>query len=202
MKNFDIDSFSAFLFDLDGTLANTMPLHNQAWIETLQGFGCQMTNEILLEYAGISNTKTVEIFNQRFQWSLDPEKVAQKKEALAIERLGAVMVGDLRIESTMEIIKKYFGKKPMAIVSGGARHLVEMVLDRLLIRECFSVLVCAESTSKGKPNPDPFLLAAHELNVDSVNCLVFEDGQAGIIGAQSCGMKVVLVEPDFKLKVL
>lgn len=202
MKNINTESYSALLFDLDGTLADTMPLHNQAWIETLQDYGCPMTNEILSEYAGIPNAETVEIFNRRFQWRLDPVTIAETKETRAIEKLKAVLPQDLRIESTIEIASQYFGKKPMAVVSGGSRSLVELVLQKLMIRKYFSVLVCAESTTKHKPNPEPFLFAARELNVAPNQCLVFEDGQAGIQSAQSCGMSVILVGPDFMLSPL
>ncbi|MGZ3790237.1 MAG: HAD family hydrolase [Bacteriovorax sp.] len=198
MENLNINLFSALLFDLDGTLADTMPLHNQAWIETLKSFNCRMTNEILYEYAGVPNLKTVELFNQRFGWSLDPEKVAEKKEAKFLEQLNFISP----IESTLKIVKDYYGKKPMAIISGGNRSLVELILKRTQLLEYFSVCVCAESTVRGKPHPDPFLLAARELNVSPENCLVFEDGRLGIEAAQSCGMSVVQVLSDFKLQAL
>ncbi|MDD4974136.1 MAG: HAD-IA family hydrolase [Bacteriovorax sp.] len=198
MKTLNISLFSALLFDLDGTLADTMPLHNQSWIETLKSFDCKMTNEILNEYAGIPNIKTVKLFNQRFGWSLDPELVVKKKEAKVLEKLDFVSP----IESTLKIVKHYHGKKPMAIVSGGNRFLVELILQRMMLLEYFSVLVSAESTVRGKPSPDPFLFAARELNVSPANCLVFEDGLPGIKGAQSCGMSVVQVLADFKLQAL
>ncbi len=110
-----IDNFSTLLFDLDGTLADSMALHNQAWLETLQEFGCPMTAEILQEYAGISNPKTVTIFNQRFGWKLDPQLIAQKKE----QRFREIQHRLKPIESVWQIAKEYFQKKPMAIVSGG-----------------------------------------------------------------------------------
>lgn len=198
MENLSMNLSSALLFDLDGTLANTMPMHNQAWIETLTSFNCNMTSEILYEYAGVPNLKTVELFNQRFGWSLDPEKVVEKKEAKFLAQLDFIAP----INSTLEIVKHYYGTKPMAIVSGGNRFLVELILQKLKLSEYFTVCVCAESTLKGKPCPDPFLFAARELSVSPENCLVFEDGAPGIEGARSCGMSVVQVMSDFKLRAL
>ena len=198
MENFNIDLYSALLFDLDGTLADTMSLHNQAWIETLGSFNCQMTNEILFEYAGTPNLKTVELFNQRFGWNLDPETIANKKEARFLEQLDCISP----IESTLKIVKEFHGKKAMVVVSGGSRLLVELVLQKMQLFNYFSFCVCAESTEKGKPYPDPFLFAAKELNISPQDCLVFEDAPSGIEAAQRSGMKVVQVGSDFKLRPL
>lgn len=198
MKHLKIDSFSALLFDLDGTLADTMPLHNKAWIETLKDHGYEMTYEILSEYAGVPTFKTVELFNERFNWNLEPHTILKHKEEKAAEGMKSVTT----IHSTLEVVKHYHGVKPMAIVSGGMRVNVEALLRKLNLHDYFSVFVGADSTEKGKPHPDPFLLAAKLLNVDPKKCLVFEDGMAGIKGAQSCGMSVVHVGPDFSLKAL
>lgn len=199
MAELDLDSFAALLFDLDGTLADTMPLHNQAWIETLQEYGYPMTAEILMEYAGVSNVKTVEIFNKRFNWNLNPQEIAHKKESNVTEKLKELSEP---VAATFAIVKKYSGKKPMAIVSGGAKVQVENILRRLNLLQYFSVLITAESTERGKPFPDPFLMAAEKLNVSPKDCVVFEDGAAGIKAAQACEMKIVFVGTDFSLKWL
>ncbi len=200
MQHLSIDSFSALLFDLDGTLIDTMPLHNQAWIETLQEFNCPMTDEILQEYAGVPTLKTVSLLNHRFQWNLDPALVTEKKEERARELAGSQSVR--LIEPTLAIVKKYHGKKPMALVTGGARILVQPNLQKFDLEKYFPFTVCMDDTTRGKPHPDPFLLAAKKVNTAPENCLVFEDGAAGIAGAQACGMSVVQVLKDFKLAPL
>ena len=187
----------ALLFDLDGTLADTMPIHNQAWIETLAKYNCMMTNEILLEYAGVPNHKTVEIFNRRFSWSLSPSDIAEQKEARVIQLLADVKP----VQSVLEVVNRYHGKIPMAIVSGGSRELVEFILTKLGLLNQFSHLVTAESTNRGKPNPDPFLLAASKLKVHPTECLVFEDGQAGIQAARTAQMKIIFVDSNHHLSI-
>jgi HAD superfamily hydrolase (TIGR01509 family) len=193
-----IDEYEALLFDLDGTLADSMGLHNRAWIETLREFGLKMTEEILMEYTGIPNFKTVEIFNQRFGWTLDPRTVALKKENRFFEDFDQMPA----VEPVLKIAKEYFNKKPMAIVSGGSREVVSRILTNLKIEHLFSAKVCSEDTLHGKPSPEPFLLAAKLLGLPAPRCLVFEDGSAGILGAQACGMGVVKVSPDFTLNFL
>jgi HAD superfamily hydrolase (TIGR01509 family) len=193
-----LDKFAAFLFDLDGTLADSMGLHNRAWIQTLNEMGLIMTEEILLEYVGISNVRTVDIFNRRFGWTLDPASVARAKE----NRFFADFDKMNPVEPVLNIAKTYQGQKPMAVVSGGSRAVVGRILKNLQIESLFQERVCAEDTSRGKPFPDPFLRAADLLKVQPSQCLVFEDGEAGIRGAQACGMGVVRVAQDFSLTFL
>jgi HAD superfamily hydrolase (TIGR01509 family) len=188
----NLDRYSALLFDLDGTLANSMGLHNEAWIGTLRDRGHHITSEILQEYAGIQNPKTVSLFNQRFGWGLDAASVIADKEARFLKTLEQVKP----IEAVLKIALDNFEKRPLAIVS--------QTLRTLGIANLFPVLVCAEDTEKGKPHPDPFLKAAELLNVDPKKCIVFEDGEAGIRGARAAGMGVVKVglAPHFRLDLL
>ena len=197
MKDLNCD---ALLFDLDGTLIDSMPLHNQAWIEILADQGQVMTNDILTEYMGIPNFKTVQIFNERFGWNLDPQLITDLKEVRFLEKLKHVKI----IEVTVQVARENFGKKPMAIVTGSVKQPAMELIKMLDIEKYFSVVVTAEDTLQHKPDPDPFLLAAQKLNVDPKKCLVFEDGEIGIQAAYAAGMKVIKVvrdeaEPYFKL---
>lgn len=197
MINSHIEQFSALLFDLDGTVANSMPAHNNAWLEVLGKDGKLVTHEILQEYAGMTSLKLVPKLNERFGLNLDPESLSHKKEMIFLEHLHEVTL----IESVHEIIKAY-SHKPMAIVSGGTRENVIRTLSILNISHHFSHLVCAGDTTRGKPHADPFLKAASLLNVDPTQCLVFEDAEPGIIGAKKAGMGVIKVGQDHQLTAL
>jgi HAD superfamily hydrolase (TIGR01509 family) len=186
--NLPLHQYSAFLFDLDGTIADSMPIHNLAWNQTLKVYGHQVTDELLQSYAGISTLKTVELFNERFKWTLNPESIFEEKEKNFLKCLKQVKVVE-PVLNVLNLVKN----KPIAIVSGGPRDNVVKMLKHLSLFEYFSVLVCAEDTLKGKPHPDPFLRAAELLKVNPLECLVFEDGESGIIGARACGMGVVKV---------
>ena len=198
LKSLPLHRFDALLFDLDGTLANSMEIHNQAWIATLQELGCPITHAILQEYAGIPNQRTTELFNDRFGWSLDPISVAIEKESRFLQNVERVRP----IHEVLEIARKHHLTKAMAIVSGGSKDLVRRILTTLQIEELFPVHICAEDTPRGKPHPDPFLFAAHLLKISPEKCLVFEDGEAGIQGAKEAGMSVVKVETNFNLSFL
>lgn len=185
-------NYDALLFDLDGTLIDSMPLHNQAWIEVLSEKGLVMTNDILNEYMGIPNMQTVEIFNKRFGWNLDPGQITTLKENSFLEKLKHVKV----IEVTVQAAKENFGKVPMAIVTGSAKKPALELIKMLDIEKYFPLMITSEDTLKHKPDPEPFLLAAKKLNVDPKKCLVFEDGAMGIQAANAAGMKVIKVVLD------
>lgn len=175
-----------------------MPLHNQAWIETLKELGCAMTSEILFEYAGMTNNKIVEIFNQRFNWNLDAVSVVREKENRFLQSINQVTL----IDPVVAIAKAYAGIKPMAIVSGGAPEMVRNILNTLNLDSYFPIKVCAGDTQRGKPSADPFLFAAEQLQVAPEKCLVFEDGDAGIAGAKLASMGIIKVQADFSLLIL
>ncbi len=190
---FKIDpAFKAILFDLDGTLIDSMPLHNQAWIEVLSKHGCKITEDTLHKYTGIPNFQTVEIFNQLFGWHLDPFQIKNEKESNFLEKLKFVKV----IDSVVEIANQNFEKIPMGIVTGSAPEPAFELIKKLDIQKYFSSIVTAADTDKHKPSPEPFLLGASQLEVDPKGCLVFEDGILGIQAAQAAGMKVIQVKSD------
>jgi len=193
------DGYEALLFDLDGTLADSMRVHNQAWIETLAGYGCEMNFEILMQYAGMPNEVAIKLFNERFGWTLNPETVPIEKETRFMKNIDQVRI----IEPVHKIAREHYkNKKPMAIVSGGTPDIVAHILHAIDSEEMFPVRVCAGDVLNPKPAPDPFLHAAKLLRVPPEKCLVFEDGQAGIRGAKAAGMGVIRVESDFRLTKL
>ena len=198
MRNLPIDQFQGLLFDLDGTLADSMPLHHQAWLLTLEKYGHTLKVEDLLEYSGVPTLRIVEILNERFGWQVPAPAFATEKELLAHQSMNQVQ----GIPPVIEIAKKYAGLKPMAIVSGGTSDSVDMTLKAIGLAEIFAIRVCAGDTARGKPSPDPFLLGAQLIKVPAHHCLVFEDGNAGIEGARLAGMGVIKVGAQFDLTFL
>jgi beta-phosphoglucomutase-like phosphatase (HAD superfamily) len=186
---FDYSEFEAILFDLDGTLIDSMPLHNEAWIEVLSENGFSISEVVLTEYTGVPNFKTVQIFNERFGWSLDPAKIALQKEDRFLEKLKGVKT----IDVVVQVAKDHFGKIPMAIVTGSVKTPALKLIKMLDIEKYFTVVITAEDTKNHKPDPEPFLLGAERLGVNSDRCLVFEDGELGIQAAKAALMKVIKV---------
>ena len=181
--------FRAYLFDLDGTLADSMPLHLRSWQQAVREAGGTFPAELFWQWGGIPLTRTVEMLNQRFGYTLDPVAVVHRKEQLYLSMLNDVQP----IPSVLAHVEAQYGRLPMAIVSGSPRLTIERTLDTLKLRRFFDTLVGMEDYIHGKPDPEPFLLAAERLGVSPPDCLVFEDAEAGFQSAAAAGMALVRV---------
>ena len=185
--------FRAYLFDLDGTVADTMPQHFIAWTESLADYGASLSESLFYEMGGVPPLKVVSMLNERFGYTLDPETVVADKEVRFLSNIGDVQP----IASVLAHIVAQQGRIPMAIVSGSPRDNVEKTLAVLGLTDRFDALVCAEDYTHGKPDPEPFLTAAKLLHVAPEHCLVFEDADAGIASAKAAGMQWVRVPQVF-----
>lgn len=180
------DNVKALIFDCDGTLADTMGLHFEAWREALDESGISCEKDFFDQYAGYSSEKIVGIINTRFGSSLDVEAICRVKEANFESKLHRITP----IEPVVELARASMGKLPMAVVSGGVRKNVDATLETLGLVSAFPVIITASDPIPPKPAPDIFLEAAKRLGVAPEFCQVFEDAEAGIIGAQAAGMFV------------
>lgn len=182
-------SFAAYIFDCDGTIADTMPLHFRAWTRAMQDFGGQFPEDLFYEWGGKPTSVIVAELNRRFGTDLDVATTVRRKEDYYLQLIPEV----LPIVPVLEIAKRMHGVIPMAVASGGHHELVDATLDALKIRDLFDAVVCAEDYERGKPAPDPFLEAARRLDVSPEHCLVFEDSPTGIAAAEAAGMAHVFV---------
>jgi len=184
--------FAALIFDCDGTLADSMPLYHRAWRSALAANGAtfDFTWEIFVSRAGVSTEGTVAELNAEFGTTLDAERVREIQYAEYTRLIEEVRP----FPEVVAIARAHYGKLPMAVASGGARHLVERTLELIGVSDLFDEVVVAADVPRGKPHPDIFLHAAKLLGVRPERCLVFEDGQPGIVAAERAGMKTVFVE--------
>lgn len=183
--------FEAYIFDCDGTLADTMPTHYKAWITALGEHGRTFPEAMFYELGGVPTARIVEILNERHGHNLPVDETVANKEALFLEMSHEVAA----IEPVVALARQYHGQKPLAVASGGHRRVVMSTLRALGIVELFQAIVCSEDYQRGKPSPDPFLEAALRLDVAPERCLVFEDTATGIAAATAAGMQSVLVPP-------
>ena len=182
---------AALIFDLDGTLADTMPLHYRAWRDAVAACGHDYPEEIFYELAGMPCTTILPRVNERFGWKLDTAAVAADKERRFLE-----LIAEIRpIEPVMAIVRQQRGRMPMAIGTGGLRRVVELTLRALRLEGVFAATVAAEDVERHKPEPDTFLRCASLLGVEPARCQVFEDGELGLIAAARAGMIVTDVRP-------
>ncbi len=179
--------FAALIFDCDGTLADTMPGHFAAWVAALRAGGGDITEERFYANAGVTSAAIIDALNRDFGYGLDVAQTVEAKEQLYVEGLHQVA----EIKAVADIARAHAGVVPMAVASGGLRSVVHATLDAVGLRELFQAIVTAEDVVHGKPAPDIFLQAAAQLGVAPEDCIVYEDGDPGIVAARAAGMRVV-----------
>jgi len=188
--------FAAYIFDCDGTLADTMPLHYKAWCAVLKEHECDFPEAFFYELGGVPTERIVEILNERHGRAMPVKETAAYKDSLFLEMIPQT----LPIEPVVELVHQFHGVKPLAVASGGKREIVVKTLEALHILGKFQVIVTVEDYRRGKPAPDPFLEAARQLGVPPERCLVFEDTTAGVASARAANMQWVLVDPPDRKK--
>lgn len=181
--------FKAYIFDCDGTIADTMPAHFKAWTRAMKELGGTFPEDLFYSWGGRPTTAIVRDLNRRFGTKLDLVETPRIKERYFRELIPEV----LPIEPVVALVKQFHGTAPMAVASGGHREIVVKTLDALGLTPYFGTIVAMEDVEHGKPAPDPFLEAARRLGVEPSACLVFEDSPTGIEAAKAAGMRYVLV---------
>jgi HAD superfamily hydrolase (TIGR01509 family) len=181
--------FRAYLFDCDGTIAHSMPLHFLAWNKALARHNCPFPEDLFYAWGGRPVPEIIAQLNHDHNLNMDVEQVSEEKENLYLELLPQLTA----IPEVLEEIYRMQGKIPFAVVSGSPRDSVIRTLETLQILDLFEVLVCAGEYPRGKPAPDPFLIAAETLGIPPADCLVFEDADLGIQAAAAAGMQSVKI---------
>ena len=179
------------IFDLDGTLADTMPLHHAAWHETFAAVGVTCPQTFLASLDGVPSPEIVQRYNRAFGADLDPVSVARAKERAVFARLADAHP----IVPVVELARRYHGDLPLAVATGGVRANADAILQAIGMADAFEVVVTADDPVRPKPEPDIFLEAARRLGVPATSCQVFEDAEMGLEAARRAGMIVTDVRP-------
>jgi beta-phosphoglucomutase family hydrolase len=189
--------FRAYLFDCDGTIADSMPLHYVAWKKVLGEWNCEFEEAVFYSLGGMPIVEIIATLNKRHGLSMPVAAVARRKESLYYEMLPQLKV----VPEVLEHIEDQHGRIPFAVVSGSTRDSVTASLGMLKLLDRFETMVCAGEYQRGKPDPEAFLLAASRLGVSPESCLVFEDTETGIQAATAAGMASVKVPPPWERRV-
>lgn len=185
------------IFDLDGTLADSMPIHYIAWKNAAARYGIEFTTDLFMELAGIPLYPTVEKLNEIFGTNIDPREMGDFKEA----EFEANMHLTPEIKVVTDLVRANHGKIPMAVGTGGARRLALKTLEIIGFKDYFEVLVSSEDVTNYKPHPETFLKCAEQMGVNPADCEVFEDGILGIQAALTAGMMVVDVTEYYEVTI-
>jgi HAD superfamily hydrolase (TIGR01509 family) len=181
--------FGAYLFDCDGTIVDSMPLHFIAWNKALAEWNCELPQNDFYAWGGIPVKQIISDLNRKHGLHMPVEEVAHRKESYYFQILPQLKA----IPEVLDIINARHGKIPFAVVSGSTRESVIASLQALQLLEKFPVIVGAGEYRKPKPDPEAFLLAASRLGVMPESCLVFEDTEMGIQAATAAGMASVKI---------
>jgi len=185
--------FDAYVFDLDGTLVDSMPLHYRAWDTAMRQFGLRekLDENLFYSLGGVNSQNVAITFAKRYGLALDPEQVMHVKEALYLELLPEIK----RIGPVADFAERVAKTRPVAIATGGLMDIAGPALKAAGLDAVFKIVVTPADVApgRGKPHPDMFELAAKRCGANPKNCLAFEDAAPGIQAATAAGMKVVHV---------
>jgi beta-phosphoglucomutase family hydrolase len=184
----------ALIFDCDGTLADTMPLHWRAWQTVTKRYGLDFPEERFYSLGGVPSRDILKMLSDEQSRPLDPVAASREKEAAYIPFLGEVRP----IEPVVKIVRENAGKLPMAVASGGNQEHINQVLTHLGIRQFFQAVVTSEFVTRQKPAPDIFLEAARRLGIPPQFCRAYEDTDLGLQAIRAAGMEAVDVRPMTK----
>ena len=186
MKN-ELFEPQGLVFDCDGTLADTMPLHWRAWQIVTKKHGLLFPEDRFYSLGGVPSRDILKMLAEEQGVTLDHLAVAHEKENAYLPLMSQVEP----IHAVVEIAKANFGKIPMAVASGGTQPIIVQVLEHLKIRHLFGAVVTSEMVKNQKPAPDIFLEAARRIGVDPKLCRGFEDTDLGMTAIRSAGMDAV-----------
>jgi HAD superfamily hydrolase (TIGR01509 family) len=184
----------ALIFDCDGTLADTMPVHHRAWEAMLAEFGMGFSESEFYALAGMPSAAII----VRLAAEQGVELRAGELERMALDkelRYAAMIDEVIAIPELYAIADCYRRKFPMGVASGGERWVVTRTLQTIGVFDWMSAIVGAEDTDNHKPEPDVFLEAARRLGADPVRCTVFEDSDLGLEAGRRAGMEAVDIRP-------
>ncbi len=180
-------TYDALIFDCDGTLADTMPVHYRAWSLAAEKFGLDFPEDRFYALGGVPVHKIVEMLIDEAGVVASVEEVVEFKEANYLRCLEEVVP----VEPVLAIARAHRGRLPMAVASGSTRAMVQRTLGQIGVLDWFECRVAAEDTLRHKPDPDVFLEAARLLQVAPERCCVYEDTDTGITAARRAGMAYV-----------
>ncbi|MEZ5103233.1 MAG: HAD-IA family hydrolase [Draconibacterium sp.] len=181
----------ALIFDLDGTLSDSLPIHVETWNRIGEKFGFKFDPVIVYEMTGRPTIEFAQRVVKQYKLDVSPEEIVKMKQQ-SFWGLANLLEP---VPEVVKIVKSSYGKIPMAVGTGASRKSAEVQLKTLQLTEYFDAIVSADDVTIHKPNPHTFLECARLLNVEPRFCQVFEDGDLGIQAGEKAGMIVTDVRP-------
>jgi len=184
----------ALIFDLDGTIANTMPNHFISWRKAVSPYGINFDAALFMKLTGMPRTATIEKLNEMFGTKMNAVAVGKVKE----DHFKTLVNSTEEIEVVTDVIRKYHTILPISIGTGSTKKGAKKTLEVIKMQNYFEIVITSDDVVKYKPHPETFLKCAELMGINPKDCVVFEDGILGINAAEEAGMMVVDVNNYFK----
>ncbi len=175
------------IFDCDGTLVDSMPLHWRAWDTVCQRHGIDFAEERFYAMGGVPSKKILGMLKTEQGLDFDPAQVSREKEEAYLPLMREVKL----IEPVAEIARAHYGKIPLGVATGGRTQFIRPLLEGLGVMDWFDALVTSDDVENPKPAPDTFLKAAALMGVTAEDCRAYEDTDLGMEAIRSAGMEAV-----------
>jgi len=186
----------ALIFDLDGTVANTMKNHLKSWQEAVSPYGIDFNADLFLSLTGKPRTATILKLNEQFGTNMDPIVVGKVKGS----SFNTLVDLTKEISVVADVVRKYHTILPMSIGTGSTKNGAKKTLEVIEMSHYFDFVITSNDITNPKPHPETFLKCAELMKVQPKDCIVFEDGILGIEAAKEAGMMVVDVNDYFKME--
>ena len=178
---------SGLIFDCDGTLVDSMPLHWRAWDTVCKRHGIEFSEKRHYAMGGMPSRKILALLKEEQGLDFDPIEVSHEKEVAYLPLMSQVGL----IEPVVAIAREHRGRIPMAVATGGRKQFIRPLLERLEIADWFSALVTSDDVANPKPAPDTFLKAAALMGVPAEECRAYEDTELGMESIRAAGMEAI-----------
>jgi HAD superfamily hydrolase (TIGR01509 family) len=184
----------AVVFDMDGLMIDSEPLHKEAWRATLRRFGHEMNEALFARLMGLRISEDAVLLREHFHLSASAEALARQRNDLFL----ASLPGRVEAMPGLRELMAEIGRRRLrcALATSGECRYVDTAMRELKLDGVFDAMVVAEDVTRGKPSPDVYLLVAQRLGLPPARCLVLEDAPNGVRAAKSAGMKCVAVPND------
>lgn len=186
----------ALIFDLDGTVANTMQNHFTSWRKAILPYGIDFNAELFMQLTGMPRIATIEKLNELFGTKMDPLKVGTIKET-HFKKLANLTQ---EISVVADVVRKYHTVLPISIGTGSTKNGAKKTLEVIDMQRYFDIVITADDITNPKPHPETFLKCAELMDVDPKECVVFEDGILGMQAAEKAGMMVIDINDYYKIE--